>query len=182
MAKQRRANGEGGVARRKDGFWMARYTVQTPSGRKRKVLYAKSQAEARRKLTEAIAERDKGLVYDSGGITVEEYLGRWLEDSVRSSVKVTTHASYERVARLDVSPTLGSTKLGALTPSHLQTLYRAKLEHGLAPKSVKHIHTTLHRALKQAVSHPGSHVAGCGQGQPPGGALRPRCHDRHASG
>ena len=151
MARQRRANGEGGITRRKDGTWMARYTVQTPTGRKRKVIYAKTHEEARKKLAEAIAERDKGLVYDSGNVTLEEYLGRWLEDSVRGSVKVTTHAGYERVARLHVCPTLGGTKLAALSPAHLQTLYRAKLDEGLAPKSVKYIHTTLHRALKQAV-------------------------------
>lgn len=126
-------------------------TQSKPSGRKRKVIYAKSHEEARKKLAEAIAKRDKGLVYDSGNVTLEEYLGRWLEDSVRGSVKVTTHAGYERVARLHVCPTLGSTKLSALTPAHLQTLYRAKLDEGLAPKSVKYIHTTLHRALKQAV-------------------------------
>ena len=151
MARQRRANGEGGVSRRKDGSWMARYTVQTTSGPKRKVIYAKSHEEARRKLTEAIAERDKGLVYNSGGIAVAEYLERWLEDSVRGSVKVTTHASYDALVKNHVCPTLGGTKLAALTPAHVQALYRAKLEEGLAPKSVKYIHTTLHRALRQAV-------------------------------
>ena len=151
MARQRRANGEGGMTRRKDGTWMARYTVQTPRGRKRKVIYAKSYEEARKKLTEAIAERDRGLVYDSGNVTLEEYLNRWLEDSVRGSVKVTTHAGYERVVRLHICPLIGGTKLSALTPAHLQALYRAKLDQGLAPKTVKYIHTTLHRALKQAV-------------------------------
>ena len=71
MARQRRANGEGGITRRKDGSWMARYSIQTASGRKRKVIYAGSHEEARRKLTEAIAERDKGLTCDSGNVTVE---------------------------------------------------------------------------------------------------------------
>ena len=151
MARQRRANGEGGITRRKDGSWMARYTVQTPTGRKRKVIYAKSHEEARRKLAEAIAERDKGRTYDSKGLTVEKYLARWLDDSVRGSVKVTTYQSYVSLAQNHVCPTLGRTKLAALTPSHLQTLYRAKLDEGLAPKSVKHVHTTLHRALRQAV-------------------------------
>jgi integrase len=151
MARQRRGNGEGGVSRRKDGSWMARYTVQTPTERKRKVIYAKSQAEARRKLTEAIAERDKGLTYDSENLTVGEYLERWLEDSVRGSVKATTYQSYGSLVRLHVCPTLGGTKLSAITPAHVQTLYRRKLDEGLAPKSVKYIHTTLHRALKQAV-------------------------------
>ena len=151
MARQRRGNGEGGVSRRKDGSWMARYTVQMPTGRKRKVLYAKSQAEARRKLTEAIADRDRGLTYDAEGLTLEEYLARWLEDSVRGSVKVNTYQSYSSLVRLHICPTLGGTKLSALTPAHVQTLYRAKLDEGLAPKTVKYIHTTLHRALRQAV-------------------------------
>jgi integrase len=70
---------------------------------------------------------------------------------VRGSVKVTTHAGYERVVRLHICPTLGGTKLSALTPAQVQALYRAKLDEGLAPKSVKHVHTTLHRALRQAV-------------------------------
>lgn len=130
---------------------MARYTVQTSTGRKRKVIYAKSHEEARRKLTEALANRDKGLTYDSEGLTVGEYLARWLEDSVRGSVKVNTYQSYSSMVRLHVCPTLGRTKLAALTPAHLQTLYRRKLDEGFAPKSVKYVHTTLHRALKQAV-------------------------------
>jgi integrase len=151
MAKQRGANGEGGISRRRDGSWMARYTVQTPTGRKRKVIYAKSQAEARRKLTEALANRDKGFTYDAEGLTVEGYLARWLEDSVRGSVKATTYQSYASLVRLHICPTLSGTKLATLTPAHVQTLYRTKLDEGLAPKTVKYIHTTLHRALRQAV-------------------------------
>jgi integrase len=96
---------------------LARYTVQTPTGRKRNVIYAKSHEEARKKLAGAIAERDKGLVYDSGNVTLEEYLGRWLEDSVRGSVKVTTHAGYERVARLHVCPALGARSSAPSPPS-----------------------------------------------------------------
>jgi integrase len=130
---------------------MARYTVQTPTGRKRKVMYAKSQAEARRKLTEALADRDKGITYDSENLTLEQYLERWLGDSVRGSVKATTYQSYGSLVRFHVCPTLGSTKLSALTPAHVQGLYRQKLDDGLAPKTVKYIHTTLHRALRQAV-------------------------------
>jgi integrase len=53
--------------------------------------------------------------------------------------------------RNHVCPALGRTKLAALAPAHVQSLYRAKLDEGLSPKTVKHIHTTLHRALKQAV-------------------------------
>jgi integrase len=39
-----------------------------------------------------------------------------------------------------------------LTPNHLRGLHREKLEEGLAPRMVQLIHTTLHKALKQAVA------------------------------
>src|ERR671917_476306 len=107
VARPRQGNGTGGVTRRKDGSWMARYTVQTPTGRKRKVIYAQNHEEARRKLAEAIADRDRGLTYDSGNVTLEEYLERWLEDSVRGSVKVTTYQSYGSLVKNHVCPTLG---------------------------------------------------------------------------
>ncbi len=39
MAK--RGNGEGSISRRKDGLYMARYTVETATGAKRKTVDAK---------------------------------------------------------------------------------------------------------------------------------------------
>jgi integrase len=38
-----------------------------------------------------------------------------------------------------------------LTPAHLRGLYREKLDAGLSPRTVKYVHVTLHKALKQAV-------------------------------
>ena len=37
----KRGNGEGSITRRKDELYMARYTVQTASGSKRKPIYGK---------------------------------------------------------------------------------------------------------------------------------------------
>ncbi len=42
----KRGNGEGSITRRKDGLYMARYTVETARGAKRKALYAKTRREA----------------------------------------------------------------------------------------------------------------------------------------
>ena len=79
MAK-RRVKGEGTIYRRKsDGRWVGMYTVDTLDGTKRKAVYGKSKQEVRVKLTEAISNRDKGLVFDTGNLTVSEYLDRWLE-------------------------------------------------------------------------------------------------------
>jgi hypothetical protein len=44
----RRGNGEGSITRRKDGLYMARYTVETATGAKRKALYTKHPQGGRR--------------------------------------------------------------------------------------------------------------------------------------
>jgi integrase len=53
--------------------------------------------------------------------------------------------------RNHISPVLGGVKLKNLTPPHLRRLYKEKLDSGLGTRSVQYIHTTLHKALKQAV-------------------------------
>ena len=69
MAK--RGNGEGSISRRKDGLYMARYTVQTADGPKRRTIYGKkgeSREDVAAKLTKAMADRDGGITYDAGKI------------------------------------------------------------------------------------------------------------------
>jgi integrase len=71
---KKRGNGEGSISRRKNGGWMAQYSVYTAEGRKRKTIYGKTRAEVSEKLTKALADRDGGIVYEAGNLTVGEYL------------------------------------------------------------------------------------------------------------
>src|ERR671910_3591406 len=151
MAKKR-GNGEGSISRRKNGGWIGQYTVYTAEGRKRKTLYGKTRAEVSEKLTKAMADRDGGIVYDAGKLAVGEYLDRWLSDSVRGTVRQRTYERYESLVRVHICPTLGRIKLKNLTPAHVRSLCREKLDSGLAPRTVQYIHRTLSKALKQAVS------------------------------
>ena len=147
----KRGNGEGSVYRRKDGRWVGQYLVYTGKGQKYKYIYGKTRQAVAQKLTQAMADRDGGLVFDAGSLTLGEYLDRWLNDSVRDSVKQRTLENYEYVVRRHLIPALGRMKLRVLTPAHVQGLYRSKLDSGLSARTVQLIHTTLHKALKQAV-------------------------------
>ena len=149
MAK-RRGNGEGSVYRRKDGLWVGQYKAQTPNGTKTKYIYSKTRMDAAAKLAKAIAERDSGVVYDSGSLTVGEYLGKWL-GSVRGTVRERTWKRSEEMVRLHLVPVLGKTRLDRLSALQLQTLYSSKLDSGLSARTVRMIHATLHKAMKQAV-------------------------------
>ncbi|MEJ7816497.1 MAG: site-specific integrase [Rubrobacter sp.] len=139
-----------GITKRKDGRYMARYTVHTPDGPKRKVIYGMRYKDVEKKLNEARGDAAKGLIYDAGKISVEEYLNRWLSDSVRDTVRQRTYERYESLVRVHIVPSIGRVKLKALTPAHLRRLYRERLDAGLAPRTVLHVHRTLSKALKQA--------------------------------
>jgi integrase len=149
----KRGNGEGSITRhKKSGLYMARYTIQTPTGTKRKTIYGKEREEVADKLIEALSNRNKGLVFDVDNLKLGEYLGRWLTDSVRDTVRPTTFERYEQVVRLHIRPALGEVKLKNLTSAHVRGLYRQKLDAGLSPRSVQYVHVTLHKALKQAIA------------------------------
>jgi len=140
MAKKR-GNGEGSIYKCKDRpGYRASYTVQTAKGPKRRYVSGKTRREVEEKLTKAKAERDGGLVFDAGNLTMGEYLDRWLSDSVRDAVKQSTFENYEYVVRPHLRPSLGRTKLKVLAPAQVQGLYRAKLDSGLSARTVQLIH------------------------------------------
>lgn len=141
-----------GITKRKDGLYMGRYTVQSPDGIKRKTIYGKKYKDVERKLNEARANADQGLTFDAGKLTVAEYLGRWLADSVKDTVRQRTYEGYAHIVERHLTPTLGRVKLKDVTPAHVRRLYQRKLDSGLAPRTVRYIHTILNKALKQAVN------------------------------
>ena len=120
-------------------------------GPKLRYVYAKTRKEVAEKLTKAMAERDSGLTFDAGKLKLGEYLERWLNDSVRGSVKAVTFESYEQLVRVHIVPALGSIKLKTFSPAHLQGFYRERLDFGLSPRSVHYLHALIHKALKQAL-------------------------------
>ena len=121
---KKRGNNEGSITKRADGRWMGRYTVHTAGGPKRKTLYGKTRAEVSEKLTKAMADRDGGLVYDAGSMTVGEYLERWFKDSLRGTVRASTVVRHEINVRVHIAPTLGRLRLKALTPANVRGLHR----------------------------------------------------------
>jgi integrase len=148
---KKRSNGEGSITRRKDGLYMARYTVQTATGTKRKTLYSKDREDVAEKLVDALSNRNQGLVFDAGSQTVGEYMEQWLQTSARGSIRESTYESYRNQVRRYVVPAIGRVKLKRLSAMHIQGMYRAMLDRGLSPRTVQYTHAVLHRALRQAV-------------------------------
>ena len=104
----------------------------------------------RKRKGEMAQERD-GIAPDAGRTTVGEYLGLWLEDSVKTSVKPVTYEGYRQLVRKHLVPSLGRNKLGDLTPEKVRRLRGAKLAEGLSTRTVQYLLVVLRKALQQAV-------------------------------
>jgi len=148
----RRGNGEGSITRhKKSGLWMARYTVEMPTGPKRRTIYAETRKEAAEKLARALADRADGIVFDDKNLTLGEYLDRWLSDAVRGTVRESTYSRDKYLVTNHVKPSIGRVKLKNVNALHLQSLYRERLDSGLSGSTVQKIHHVLHKALTQAM-------------------------------
>src|SRR5215210_2545610 len=121
MAKN--GNGEGSIYEHKRNGkkvgYRGAYTVHTAEGPKRRYVSGKTREEVRRKLAKAMADRDSGLVFDAGSLTVGEYLERWLKDSVRGTVRTSTYERHEQIVRTHLMPALGRIRIKNLTPTHV---------------------------------------------------------------
>jgi hypothetical protein len=75
-------------------------------GGKRRYVSGKPKVDARRNFRKARGDAERGLVSDGGNVRLSEYLTRWLNDSVKGSVKLITHQSYEMLVNKHVVPAL----------------------------------------------------------------------------
>ncbi len=91
-------------------------------------------------------------------LSVREFLTKEWLPAVEATIRPTTYRSYCQHVNAHIVPHIGSLKLQKLTGAQVNALY-AKLaqegkrdgKSGLSPRTVHHVHTCLHKALKDAV-------------------------------
>src|SRR5215203_3697148 len=150
--KKQRGNGAGTVYPRKnkDGKVIGYRGSYIVNG-KRYYVSAKTKTETEQKLRQAMTDADRGLVFEAGALTLGDYLDKWLP-SIRDTVRQRTWERYEQLVRVHIKPALGRVRLKDLTATHGRALYREKLDGSSSLRTVQYIHTTLRKALQDAVS------------------------------
>lgn len=149
---RKRGQNEGSIIKLKDGTWRAYMNLGYQGGkRKRKYFRGKTRQEAQEKLTAALRNRQLGLPVTNDRITFGPFLHKWLEDSVKPSVRPRTYKSYAQLVERHVKPELGRIRLVRLSPQDIQALMNGKLKSGLSPRTVQYIHAVIRRALGRAV-------------------------------
>jgi integrase len=147
---RRRGHGEGSVYRRSDGRWVAVLDLGWRDGkRSRKYFYGRTREQVARKLARALAQYQQGYEFANEQLTVEQFLGRWLE-AKQGTVSLGTWTRYEELVRLHVSPKLGKRRLARLKPDQLQSFY-SELQSSRSSATVLKVHRMLHSAFKLAV-------------------------------
>ncbi len=150
MAK--RLLGEGSVWLRADGRWCGAINLGWEHGkRRRKYFYGQTAEQVQAAILRARADLAQGLPVVAERQTVEEFLGRWLEDSVKPSVRPLTYEQYRQHVKLYLAPLLGRHQLAKLAPQHVRAFIKRKLADGLSPRTVQLSLVILRRALGQAV-------------------------------
>jgi len=132
-----------------------------PDGRRRQKWHGgfRTRKEAEVARARLANEMHSGLYIEPSKVALHEWVeSSWLP-TMRSQVKPSTWDSYMRNLRLHVLPVLGSRTLRQITPLVLNGLYadlmaagkQTRAGGGLAPKTVRYVHATLHKVLADAV-------------------------------
>ncbi len=117
-----------------------------------------TRKEAEEALADAITAQNKGLQVSPEKLTLAQYLEEEWLPAIAGTIRATTLASYTTHVKRHIIPRLGRTPLRRLTGAQINGLYavlgnEGKVcgKGGLAPNSVRRVHATLHRALRDAV-------------------------------
>jgi integrase len=107
-----------------------------------------TERDARRALNRVLVSIDDGMHVARTKIVASDYLTDWLARA-RADLKPTTAAGYGHAVQT-LAGAFGAVRVQDLTPLMIEDLYSELLERGFAPKTVRNIHSVLHRALADA--------------------------------
>jgi integrase len=151
----------GSVIKRGNGYSVVVELDRDPITNKRRQKWhsgypTKKKAEAA--LADMITSINKGVYVEKTRQTVTEFADEWLK-AIEPTVRPSTHYSYSRNIKLHVKPYLGSVPLASIDAGMLNGLYAQLLAEGrknqkgggLSNRSVRYVHTIIHRMFKDAV-------------------------------
>lgn len=119
IQKPKRKYGEGSIYQRKDGRWVAKFKGEGMT--KPRVVYAKSEPEAKRKLRELKKDAAKGLV-KSTSRRFGDYADQWLYTFKLHSVEDSSFDKYESAYLTHIKPAFGKMQLASIHSEQLQKL------------------------------------------------------------
>lgn len=144
----------GQITKRGENTWYIRIFLGRDADSKRKYFNKTihgTKKDAQKFLTAKLREKDLGIFVESTALTLNEYFDRWLESAARPRVSQRTADGYAGLLKRYVRESLGQKKLENVQTLDIQKVYAQMQSRGLSARIVRHTHSALHNALKQAV-------------------------------
>ncbi len=150
MSKSRRT---GCINKRGADTWQVCVYLGKDSGKRkyhRRTVHG-TKTDAQKVLNALLREQDQGTFVEPTKLTLNEYLDQWLESAVRPRSSHRTADGYAALLKRYIRQPLGHRKLDKLQVMDIQKVYGGMLTKGLSARVVRHAHSALHNALRQAV-------------------------------
>jgi integrase len=141
-----RGRHEGSIFQRSNGRWVAMLSL---AAGQRKSFYGRTRQEVQRKLAAAQRDVEMGIPVISDRQTLAQYLLGWLE-TTKPTIEFSSWNRNRQYVELHIIPQVGQIRLRELTAQQVQQLYTNRINAGLSSSTVRHLHATLHKALKDA--------------------------------
>ncbi len=144
----------GQIVKRGDNTWYIRIFLGRDTNGKRKYFNKTihgTKKDAQKFLTAKTREKDLGIFVEPAAMPLNEYLDKWLSESVKPRLREATLDSYQSLLQKHVRGKLGSHKLSDIKPFHVQKIYNQMTESELSPRTVRYVHTVLKAAFSQAI-------------------------------
>jgi integrase len=144
----------GQIIKRGDRTWLVRIFMGRDAKGKQKFHHKTihgTKRDADRYLTATRREMGLGVFVEPAAMPVNEYFDRWLRDAARPRVSRRTADGYAGLLERYIRQPLGHLQLDKVKPLDIQRVYGEMLARGLSARVVRHAHSALHNALKQAV-------------------------------
>src|SRR5947209_1378912 len=143
----------GQIVKRGERSYTVRIFLGRENGKRRYVnkQIRGTRKEAEKYLNVALRDKDLGIFVEPVSITLKDYLKKWLEAAARPRVSRRTADGYAALLDRYITEPLGKLRLDRLQPLDVQKVYGEMQARGLSARVVRHTHSALHNALKQAV-------------------------------
>ncbi len=93
---------------------------------------------------------DQGLTFENTKLTVEDYFSGWMKVH-NTQLRHRSAVRYEQIARDYLLPYLGKHKITDLRLEHVEHLYQRLEQDGASVRTIRYVHSLLHRALEDAI-------------------------------
>ncbi len=143
----------GSIKKKRDGLFLVSIFLGRDANGKRRYVAKQIEGtikDAQKYLNTALSEKDQGIFVEPSSLTVDKYLTKWLEAAARPRVSRRTADGYAGLLERYIRAPLGHQRLDKLQPLDIQKVYGEMLVRGLSARVVRHTHSALHNALKQA--------------------------------